>query len=379
MTIFKTPTEVLQDMLDDHKDITGVTLAVTDLGRDEVVKLFPVAGAISALRSENQQTFDDIFPGSSSEQGLEKHLAKFLLPTRFQPQESDGRITLTGDVGFVIPAGYTVSRDLDGKRFIVTETPTIPAGGSIPVNFQSVDKGQNQNIEDAAALFTAVSPIPQIVSAAVGASTFANGRNLETPGEMFERIEDHILKENTGGNLPAYEGFAREADPSVTSETAIKHVRGIGTVDLVITSGTTDIELAINNGDPVIRIPSAALIALVQAFVLVRNPTTDDLLTLAASELLFPIDFKYTLRSETVSQRALTDVALIKIIKIFVFSAKAGSLMEPTKLERLIDADIGHLISERRVSNFDGGNLCKQLASAELATIADANITLGTF
>jgi len=372
--VFKTTATVLQEMLDDFEDITGIKLSATDFGREEVIKMFPLAGGISALRAELQRVFNDFFPGSATEEGLIRHLEQRQLPDRFQPLESAGTITHTGAEGTIILTGFLITRDLDGKVYVAQEDKTIPVSGTIDVAYKSQLKGQSENIDTFPEPFTANSSLPGLDDAAVSSTAFADGRNLETPAEMLIRIEDFDLNEDTGGNLRAYENFARRASPAVTGATAVKEPRGPSTVDLIITSGTTDIRQAIEDGDAVLRIPSAGLITIVDDFVKLLNPTTDDLDTVAPVETDFDVSVDYSLIDE--SLRPSVDVEITREVQIFVFEGESGEILHPTILERLIDARVGHLIDERRVANFDGGVPFKQIPFGEI--FKPDVITLGT-
>jgi len=105
----------------------------------------------------------------------------------------------------------------------------------------------------------------------------------------------------------------------------------------------------------VTRLPSAALVTLVQASIITKNPVTDDHVTVGPTEDSFDVTVTYDLFDETL--RATTDVVVINESKIFILEAKSTERLEPSDLERAIDAQIGHLIRARRVSNFDGATV----------------------
>jgi len=354
---FKTPEEISALMLADFKTITGIELSTNDLGREEVIKIRTYAVMHSAELADLQRISDDTYPQSASDEGLERHLASRQLPARAADQRSNGTLQFTVNaVPVDIPAFTVVKKDLDGKLYRTTvgfSTSDPGAIGTVAIAAESVEKGQKQNIEsDSGVAFTLDTPVVNVDNALINIAQFRDGRNQETGPEMLERIETHDRRQNTGGNLVAYEAFARAADPSVTRATALDEPRGTGTVDLIIQSGTTDIRQAIENGEAVTRLPSAALIVIVQDFVETQNPVTDDLLTKAPTESTFDVTFTFEMFNE--SLRTITEPEIIKEIEIFILSALPNEIIHPTELERLIDQRVGHLIRARRVSDFSG-------------------------
>jgi uncharacterized phage protein gp47/JayE len=350
---FKTPQQVLQEMLDDHEQITGTRLDPADFSREEVIKFYPIAGAISGMYAALVKSDDDRYPQSASTQGLRKALAARQLPDQIQAQPSDGVIALTATPGSVFLAGKQVKRNLDGKIYVATAGGAVGVGGTIEIPFVSLLSGQDQNIDVVGDEFTLVTPVAGFDAACESTTEFRNGRNLETDGEMLARIEEHDRNDDTGGNLRAYERMAKAASPLVVTAKAIKQPRGGGTVDTVITSGTTDIEAAVYAGDPVSRLPSNALITAVQAYIVENNPTTDDHQTIGPTEQSFNSTLSLGLYDE--SLRLTVEAEITKIWKVFVYTAVSGEIIFPTDLERRIDQKLGHLIKSRRVSDFGVG------------------------
>jgi uncharacterized phage protein gp47/JayE len=363
---FKAPAEIVQQMLDDFQQITGIQLSPNDFDNEIVIKCWTYAGAISSMYSANEKTRDDIWPGSASEDGLRRHLAAHQLPPQIQPQPSNGVLLFTGTQNTVVPIGTQVKRRLDGKVFLSTAAATIPAlGTTVSVPFQSLVSGQASNVDQIGDAYDLVQPIAGITGI-VSTSSFRDGRDLETAAEMLARIEASEQDVNTGGNLVAYQAMAKAASGDVVTATAIKNARGVGTVNTVITSGTTDIAGAVNSGQAVSRLPSTALINAVQAYILANNPTTDDHLTVAPTEAAFNVTYTYALFDE--SLRALVNAQVTKIIQIFVYSAVPNEILYPTDLERQIDQALGHLIKSRRVSDFGGGGPSFTVPAAQILT-----------
>lgn len=370
--IFVAPADVMTDMLTDHKSISGVDLSPTDVSREEVIKYLVVAGAISSMTSQAQRSFDDGFPGSASETGLEQHLQARELPPRIDAQPSVGTIRQTGTNGTVINIGAQISRDSDGSVFIAITSGTI-SGGHVDITFQSAQNGASQNLDTLSQTFTLLTSIPGADTSVMNTTQFLDGRDQETPDEMLARIVAHDQDENTGGNLAAYEAWAKAASPSVVTATAIKQPRGANTVNTVITSGTTDIATAVRNGDSITRLPSDDLITAVQAYILTLNPVTDDHETVAPTEEAFNSTIRFDLYDET--QRSLVETEITILWKIFIYSAAPNQKLLPTDLERQIDADIGHLLAARRVETFGGSDLSYTVPASMLETPGTLTMT----
>lgn len=374
--LFQTPDEIAQKMLDDYKAITGIQLSLSDLNNEVVIKAKTYAGSLSMQRAKIRQTFDNIFPASSDEPSLELHLAARQLPARAAASQSNGKIKFTGVDGTAIGTGVQVKFDLDGRIYVTIESGSIGdvTTGELELTCQSLLTGQNQNIDALAQPFSLVGSIPGVDAECENTTQFRDGRDKETAAEMLARIQTHDRDDDTGGNIAAYERWAKEASNEVVTATAIKNARGINTVDTVITSGTTDIEAAVNNGESITRLPSNDLINTVQAYILSKNPVTDDHQTIAPTEETFDIEINYELYDETL--RGAVDAAIEKLAKIFIYKARSAQVLYPTTLERTIDEQLGHLIVDRRVENLSNSGPTFTVPSNKL--LVPGSITLGT-
>jgi len=118
------PADVVAQMVADFEDITGITLDPNDMSREEVIKMWTYAGAISSFYSSLVQTEDNIWPASANTQGLQNHLAADQLPAQIQPQASNGVLKFPGTEGVVLPIGSIATRKLDGSQYISTAAAT---------------------------------------------------------------------------------------------------------------------------------------------------------------------------------------------------------------------------------------------------------------
>lgn len=351
--IFLTTTQVVERMLARYKDITGIELSATDLSREEVIKMYPFASAISQTLAKLKAVKNARHPGTSDEYSLEEHLAAKELEPRKGSLPAEGDLKFPCEIdGKAIPVGSVATHTNSGHQY-QCKASSVSLGGYVIAVFESILDGQKYNLDKIDEAFTLDSSVDGIEASGVNTTVFTKGRNLETPSEMLARIRKDNRRENTGGNIAAYEELSEEASSSVVSATGIKHARGVSTVDVVITSGTSDIDSAVENGDNVVRIPSVSLLSEVQAYVDKRKPTTDDFLAVAPDEIEFDSTVNYELYDE--SDESLVEDLIEKAWKKFVYKAKPGSRIYVTDIERVIDAAASTYLKHRRVGDF-GGN-----------------------
>lgn len=350
--IFRATKTIVQEMCDDWKSITGITLTPDQTDNTIVVKFYSIAGAISSFYSEAQRTLNDIFPASASDEALIKHLSTRSLPTQILPQPSHGQIQFTFTGAASISLGTQVKRKSDGALFKAIQADSRSTAGTLTLFFESLETGNLQNQADINQPFELATPLANVNTACVNTSSFLDGRDLETSAEMLTRIITHDQDDNTGGNAAAYETWAQASSNEVVTAKCLRLVRGPDTVDVIITSGTTDIESTVDAGQTVSRLPSAALILTVQAYIENLNPVTDDVLVKAPTELSFNATIRFSLFDESVANRAYVGDLITKVAKTYIYQARPQDILSPTDLERAIDRKIGDSIKERSVDNF---------------------------
>ena len=95
------------------------------------------------------------------------------------------------------------------------------------------------------------------VDADVTNITLADGVDAETPAELLARYLEEVRNQPAGGKLADYKRWCLEV-PGVTSVFAYKRLRGLGTVDLFITTDT--------------GVPSQALLERVYQYLYKMSP-----------------------------------------------------------------------------------------------------------
>jgi uncharacterized phage protein gp47/JayE len=270
---YKTPNQVADEYLRHLKGIRpDVNTDQTDT--DWWVKAKVNGGIVSGAYADQRKIANDAFPQSARHEALEKHLNTYFNTGFNAAEAADGIAYFTGATGSTLTAGKEFTHLPTGNVYVSTEDAPLGTAttGTVPV--VSVSTGQGQNLL-AGALLSISSPPAGIDTAATAFTDIANGRNDESDSEAAQRILDRIRTPIAGGNETDYPQWARDADPSVTSAKIRRWYRGLGTVAVFITSGTTDIDEAIDNGQAIVKVPSQALIDKVAAYIDALNPTTD--------------------------------------------------------------------------------------------------------
>lgn len=388
---FKTPTEVGAEYLENLKSLRpDVDISQTD--NDWFIRSRVTGGVVSGVYADQQLIADDAFPQSARREALEKHLNLWFGSGFIQPTPSQGLVTITGTPGSSIAVNQEFVYEPNGNAYQSTEAATIPAGGSIEVNVQSVANGQAQNLLSGAQLTVSGPPAGIDNTAIVGTDGLSDGRNEESNEQAAERITERVQTPSAGGNETDYAQFARDADDSVVSAQVVPFVEGLGTVGVVITAGTTDIDEAIDNDLPIIITPSAILLQNVKNFIDALNPVTDCVFIFGPTEVVQDVTVRVTFvegdLTTVPSGTTLTQQELVqREVKRVIFKNGVGGrkLKATDRLGFLVAADIEEglderlgsvpstigsdfqILSDRQVDNLDGLNVNRQLQPEEFA------------
>lgn len=171
-----------------------------------------------------------IFPDTADSEYLERH-ANLRGLRRRNPTAAAGYATGSGALpDAVIDAGLQIKQ---GERFfITTEQIVVQPDGRYRVAVKALDDGLVGNVSDGQAQFMAApSGVPSgcVINA-------EGGTDAESDGSLLERLLARIRRPAAGGNKYDFQDWALEVD-GVTSAYVYPLRRGLGTVDIVITSG----------------------------------------------------------------------------------------------------------------------------------------------
>ena len=273
-TEYKTPDQIAEQYLLHLKGLKpNINTKQTD--SDWWVRSRVVGGVVAGVYADQLKISNDPFPQSARRDAIEKHLYT-QFNSGFTPATSAvGNVIVTGATGSTVTAGLQFTYTPNGNVYTATATVAFGSAASATIPVSSVSTGQNQNLLAGASLTISSAPAGVSSTATVDGNGLTDGRDIETTDEAAARVLTQIRTPLAGGKVSDYQLFALAADPSVTSANIIRFPFGFGTVGVVITAGTTDIDTALNNGDPVTLIPSAALVTTVQAYIDTQKILTD--------------------------------------------------------------------------------------------------------
>lgn len=270
---YRTPDDISSDYLRILKSLKP-DIDVANQDNDWWIRSKVVGGVVAGIYADQKKIANDAFPQSARTEALERHLNLYF-NEGFEPATpSVGEVLASGATGSFMPAGTEMVYDPNGNSYQTTEDLTLDAAtGVVPV--RSVGTGQIQNLLEGTEMTLSTPPAGFEPTVTVVNKDLSDGRDPETPAQAVERILQRVRTPLAGGKESDYEQFALAADPSVVTANVIRHPLGLGTVGVVITAGTTDIDTAIDNGTPIVLIPSNELIELVKEYIETQNPLTD--------------------------------------------------------------------------------------------------------
>lgn len=286
---FPTPSEIGDQYLLILKSLKPeVDISRTD--SDWWIRSRVLGGVLSGLYSDQLKISDDAFPQSARREALEKHLSLYFGSGFKQATQSVGTVSVTGTPGSTVPIATEFLYSPNGNVYQATDAVTlVGTTGAVPV--QSVASGQEQNLLEGAALILS-SPPSGIQPSAETLTALSDGRDEESNEEAKERILNRIQQPPAGGTANDYETWAKEADVSVVDANVLRFIYGLGTVGVIFTAGTTDIDSAVTNGDPIVRVPSAGLIQTVKDYIDAKNPLTDCVFVEAPAVVYVPVTIR---------------------------------------------------------------------------------------
>lgn len=290
---YKTPQEISQQYLTWLKTLKPeVNIQQTD--SDWYIRSQVVGGVFSGIYADQQKISNDPFPQSARREALERHLDLYFGEGFTPPTQSIGPVKVTGATGSVISVGDQFQYNPNGNLYTATEEVNFGISASALVSVRSVSTGQNQNLLEGAQLTLPSPPAGVDPTAVVFGAPISDGRDVETNAQATARILRQVRTPLAGGKIEDYKAFALAADPSVVSANVLRFPFGFGTVGIVITAGTTDIDTALNNGDPIVLTPSQELVDKVQDYIETQNPVTDCATVIAPAST--PIDVTVNVR-----------------------------------------------------------------------------------
>ena len=271
-TIIKTPKQVAQEYLDNLK-VLRPEVNTDQEDSDWWIRSRIVGGVVSGVHADLNRVSNDCFPQSARREAVDSHLQVYFGSGLRVAQPAVGYIAVTGTSGTTVAANTQFVHAATSNVYVATASVVIGVTGAIPV--QSVATGQNQNLITGAALIVSSPPAGLNSSAVVLTPGLTDGSNDETTQDGANRVLARIRNPSRGGTEADYQNWAVVADTSVLSAKINRHIYGLGTVQVIISAGTNDIDAAIDSGLPVTTQPSTELKETVRVYVEAMNPIND--------------------------------------------------------------------------------------------------------
>ena len=383
---YRTPTEIAQEYLTHLKGLKPMVNA-DQSDSDWYARSRVVGGVVSGVYSDIRALGRDIFPQSSRSEALEKHLETWTGSGYKDAQKSQGYVAQTGSIGSAATIGMEYLHEPSGNTYVLTENRILAATAELfPI--ESVNTGQDQNLFSGTIL-KLTSPPPGFGTTASASGNISDGRNKESRDEGSDRVLALIRNPLAGGKESDYVQFARDADPAVVSANVIRHPYGLGTVGVVITAGTTDIDTALDGGIPIIVVPSSILVDKVQEYVDTQKPITDCAFVIAPAEIPIAVTVKVAFSSgdkDTVlSGQTLTQGQLVeREVKRAIYHTPPGGrqfgangYVVASEIEEMIDERLSYspiavgqtieIVSDRQVLDLSASGANRMILGNEVA------------
>lgn len=288
--LLPTPSDIATEYLANLAILKPGEVDISSQDNDWFIRANVVGGVVSGAYNDLSLLEDDIFPQSSRHDALGKHLQTYFPPPNnvFKPATpAVGPVMVGGSPGTQIPVSMTLTFGPNGNTYQPqSQTTLLGATGIIEV--QSVADGQSQNLGEGAVLNISNPPAGLNATGIVFGDNLSDGSDPESDASAQARILARLQSPPAGGTAADYKNYAI-AVPGVVDANVIRYIYGLGTVGVVITSGTTDIDAAINSGTPIIRTPSQQLLDTVLTALIAQVPETDCVYTLPPSEVDIPV------------------------------------------------------------------------------------------
>lgn len=242
---------------------------------DHFVQASAIASCATGQYAHQAWIVRQIFPDTADTPYLERH-ASLRNVRRRNPTVSAGTLQVKGLPNTMISAGREiVSND---SFYVTTEAGQTDDSGSAIIKLAASSPGSKYNIRNQAAKFMAA---PAGIETECHIIETVGGTDQEKDDSLLSRLLEIMRRPPAGGNRYDYRNWAMSVD-GVTRAYVYPIRRGLGTVDIVITSGNT--------------LPTDEVVAACQAYIDdVRPVTAKDSLVIKPSQTLVDITAKVKL------------------------------------------------------------------------------------
>jgi uncharacterized phage protein gp47/JayE len=341
--IIKTPRQVAQEYLDNLKPLRP-EINTDQEDSDWWIRSRVVGGVISGVYADLNRVSNDCFPQSARREAVDKHLQVYFVSGLRSAQGAVGNIAVTGTSGTIVIANTQFIHPATSKIYVSTTSVTLDGPtGTVPV--ASVAVGQDQNLNVGAVLNVSSGPIGLLTTAVVLTPGLTDATNDETTQDGANRVLARIRNPSRGGTEADYQNWALAADPSVLSAKINRHIYGLGTVQVILSAGTNDIDAAIDAGLPVTTQPSTELKETVRVYIEAYNPINDVVYVDGATEVPVNVTCKVAFYSGTkdsiVTSAGVTQGVLVEreIMRAIYKTPVGGRVINSVSALRVADIE----------------------------------------
>lgn len=346
-----TPTvEAIRDTL--LRDIRNL-LPDADISPDSdyYIRASSVASCAGGIYQDQGWIVRQIFPDTADIEFLELHCRTRGI-VRKPANTATGTIAMTGEPGAAVASGLTVTRD--SFSFVTTQQAAIDADGKVTVTAQSSLSGIAGNTTQV--MSGTLSSTPDGVDSTVIIGMMLGGTEQESQADLLARLLDIIRRPPAGGNKYDYKRWALEVT-GVTGAFVYPLRRGLGTVDIVITSAD--------------GLPSEAIIETTQAHIDdVRPVTAKSSLVMAPTIKTFDIDVKVTLNGITLD---IAEVQVKEALNNYINRLIPGETFIRSQAEMLVSFITG--VTDRKIIT-PVDNVIPQVDDAVVEWLRSGTITV---
>lgn len=198
---------------------------------DNYIRASSLASCATGQYAHQAWILRQFFPDTADTEFLERH-CNLRGIRRKNATLAAGTAVVSGNAGAVVPAGVQIKC---GGRFYLTRAEAVlDAQGQASIDVVASVAGAAFNqAEPISAQFMAA---PAGIASEVLLQTAHGGTEPETDGALLARLLERLRRPPAGGNQYDYKAWALSVD-GVTSAYVYPLRRGLGTVDVAITSG----------------------------------------------------------------------------------------------------------------------------------------------
>ncbi|MCK8550321.1 baseplate J/gp47 family protein [Yersinia ruckeri] len=292
---------------------------------DYYIRASTVASCAAGIYQDQGWIVRQIFPDTADIEFLELHCRTRGI-VRKPANTATGTIDITGEPNAIVASGLTVTRDT--RSFTTTQQATIGLDGKLTVTAQATVAGTGGNT--AQVMSGTLSSTPNGVDSTVIIGVMRGGTDQEDPEDLLARLLDIIRRPPAGGNKYDYKRWALEVT-GVTAAFVYPLRRGLGTVDIVITSAD--------------GLPSQAIIAETQRHIDdVRPVTAKSSLVMAPTIKSFNIQVKISLNGITFD---VAEALIKETLNNYINRLMPGESFIRSQAEMLVSLITG--VSDRKI------------------------------